>query len=381
MRKSFSVLIPDGESHLLIYVVNSLSQIKGIKIYVMANTKYLPIRFSRYLHHFSYYPKTNNPLDWISNINHEVEKNDIDLIMPIFEEGIEAIIKFKEKIDSTKLCLLSAYNDFQTANNKWLLAQHVVTNNISAPKSFLCTSTDSKNKTQFKFPVIVKPIVASGGGDGVFLFKKKEDLFNYIQGYKLADNLLVQEYVEGFDIGCSVLCKSGTILAFTMQKATLLNSNPFKPLLGVEFVYNKELFKTVEKLMQSLNWSGVAHIDLKFDIVTETFKLIEINPRFWGSLDASLSAGVNFPYLYCLASFDEHFHISNYKHIEYLNLKGFFKKLIKNKSLIFDFDFILNNTQLKYMFKDPLPTILKYSIFMKNILASGFKKKLKMLQN
>lgn len=373
MRKNFSVLIPDGESHLQIYVVNSLSQIKGLKIYVMSDTKYIPIRFSRYIHNFSYYPKTDDPKDWISNINLEIEKYKIDLVMPIFEDGIETLVKYKESIDPRKLCILPSYTDFEKARNKWLLTRHLSNTGIPFPKSFLYSPNTDFEVEQYTFPIIIKPSLSSGGGDGVLFFDNKEALKNYLANNKFESDQIVQEYVKGYDIGCSILCKSGTILAFTIQKATLLNTNPFKPLLGVEFVYDQRLFKTIENLMMSLKWNGVVHIDFKFDEINDTFKVLEINPRFWGSLDASMIAGVNFPYLYCLASLDEYFDVPDYKRVKYLNFKGLAKSIIKKKRLIFKLDFILNHTQVKYAVKDPVPVMLKYLLFSKNILASKFK--------
>lgn len=374
MAKSFSVLIPDGESHLQLYIINSLSHIKEVKIYIMSNTKYIPIRFSRYIHHFSYYPKTDDPRDWISNINSEIEKHKIDLVMPIFEDGIETLIKYKENLDLDKLCILPSYDDFEKAKNKWLLTRHLSDSDIPFPKSFLYSPNSDFEMDQYEFPIVIKPSAVSGGGDGVLFFNNKEDLNDYLVNNKFKADQIIQEYVKGYDIGCSVLCKSGAILAFTIQKATLLNTNPFKPLLGVEFVYEEELFKTIEKLMMSLNWNGVVHVDLKFDEINNTFKILEINPRFWGSLDASMIAGVNFPHLYCLASLNEHFNVPNYKHIKYLNLKGLAKSILKKKSLIFKFNFILNHTQVKYMVKDPIPVIFKYTLFFKNIISSKLKR-------
>jgi predicted ATP-grasp superfamily ATP-dependent carboligase len=38
-------------------------------------------------------------------------------------------------------------------------------------------------------------------------------------------------------------------------------------------------------------------VEFKRDVADNRFKLIEINPKFWGSLGLAIAAGVDFPYL------------------------------------------------------------------------------------
>ena len=52
-----------------------------------------------------------------------------------------------------------------------------------------------------------------------------------------------------------------------------------------------------EALLKALNWFGVAMVEFKIDPRDGTPRLMEINPRFWGSLALAIEAGVNFPYL------------------------------------------------------------------------------------
>ena len=55
-------------------------------------------------------------------------------------------------------------------------------------------------------------------------------------------------------------------------------------------------------MLAALRWHGVAMAEFKWDEATDTFWLLEINGRFWGSLPLALACGVDFPYyLYQLA--------------------------------------------------------------------------------
>ena len=46
-----------------------------------------------------------------------------------------------------------------------------------------------------------------------------------------------------------------------------------------------------------MNWYGVAHADFIIDERDKKPKLLEINPRFWTSLNLAILSGIDFPYL------------------------------------------------------------------------------------
>ena len=46
-----------------------------------------------------------------------------------------------------------------------------------------------------------------------------------------------------------------------------------------------------------MDFYGVAELDFVNDSRDNTPKLMEINPRFWGSLQGAISEGVDFPFL------------------------------------------------------------------------------------
>ena len=45
------------------------------------------------------------------------------------------------------------------------------------------------------------------------------------------------------------------------------------------------------------HWVGPVHMDILYDINANVPRLLEINPRFWMSLNLSIRSGVDFPYL------------------------------------------------------------------------------------
>jgi len=56
-----------------------------------------------------------------------------------------------------------------------------------------------------------------------------------------------------------------------------------------------ELVDMSERLLKFLKWQGVAMVEWKIDPDTNIPYLLEINPRFWGSLELAIRSGVDFP--------------------------------------------------------------------------------------
>ena len=54
--------------------------------------------------------------------------------------------------------------------------------------------------------------------------------------------------------------------------------------------------------MRALNWKGIAMVEWKVDPRDGRPKLMEVNPRFWGSLELAVRSGVDFPVLYAQAA-------------------------------------------------------------------------------
>ena len=72
-------------------------------------------------------------------------------------------------------------------------------------------------------------------------------------------------------------------------------------------VYNEtttapELMEQAVALLSALDWHGPAQVEFKRDARDGQLRLMEVNPRFWGTLDLSIQAGIDFPYLTALAA-------------------------------------------------------------------------------
>jgi predicted ATP-grasp superfamily ATP-dependent carboligase len=61
-----------------------------------------------------------------------------------------------------------------------------------------------------------------------------------------------------------------------------------------ESLVDEELFEPADSLLSALDWNGVVMLEFKND-ADRTPRLLEANPKFWGSIGLGVASGMNFP--------------------------------------------------------------------------------------
>lgn len=132
-----------------------------------------------------------------------------------------------------------------------------------------------------------------------------------------------------------------------------------------ESIYEEELLVIGKKLLDYLNWNGVAIIEFKKDERDGIYKLIEINPKFWSGIELAIVSGVNFPYfLIQNIKGEEIIHNNKYKmnlrfqRIPYGELNHFFSKPLTFIHIIRD----LFRSKNDIWFSDIMPNLLQIFI-------------------
>lgn len=361
MNPKCHVLIPDGNSTWALTVMHCLSQNPDYKFFVLSDKKRTASKFSKYT---SYYKCYNNTSDkkWLELITEEIHEHNISVIVPIAEDEISFFINNQKYLpNSVKVIPLPEIENFETAINKHKLSCFLNEHNLPHPKYkyFDDSKSFAAEELNMEFPIIIKPLHEKGG-DGIVKFNDRNELDKYVKKYSDLGALFFQEYIDGYDIDCSVLCLNGKIQTHTIQKGKLEGDNSFAPQLSFDFITNDSVLNIVSHLMEALHWSGVAHIDLRYDQTLNTYKIIEINARFWGSVEGSKFAGVNFPDLAIQMAINNQIDKPEYQEIEYMRLKGVLKTISRNPLFIFKRKYLINNTETKSFLKDPIPTFYRF---------------------
>jgi predicted ATP-grasp superfamily ATP-dependent carboligase len=351
----------DANGKIPLFVARCLGQVPSIKTHILSTETWHPLRLSR--HRTSYQAQTiEDDAQWLDAVAEFTSKTHVDILLAAGEHACRFMAVNGDEL--TRLATLAptpSYESFQIAIDKWELAHFMDQHGMIGPHTLLYTADEAfmEQLEQMKFPALVKPL-SSAGGAGIRYFEKPGDMLSYLQASpQRAEQCIAQTYIEGYDIDCSVLCKDGQILTYTIQRCFIPRAKQFAAPAGVEFLHEDKVYNVVRQLMAALNWTGVAHLDLRYDICDRQPKVIEVNPRYWGSLLGSLMAGVNFPHLACLAALGEPLPPTDYRDRRFVAVEGAPKHVAAKMLGLSQFDFSLRDTDLRYMLADPLAEMVK----------------------
>ena len=178
---------------------------------------------------------------------------------------------------------------------------------VSVPETRVVQSVDAAIDAahDFGFPVVLKPARSRYLKDGhvqstsVQIVRHAESLPAAVRSLSWLGDIpcLVQRFVPGYGAGAFALYgTSGPIAWFAHRR---LREKP--PAGGVSVLsesvpLDPALQSAAATLLSAVGWTGVAMVE--FRIATDgTPYLMEVNGRFWGSLQLSIDSGIDFPWL------------------------------------------------------------------------------------
>lgn len=354
-QTQLSVLILDGESDLSLSVVRCLGQIPGLTVHTLSTQKYVPNRFSRYLSTF-HFVELGNSQERIDIIHNVIHSTQADIILPVAGAMRFASKHYSELVAISPVTPTPALELFDRVVDKWTLTQFLIDHQVPIPETILIDDVGNLEDriSALTTPLILKLTTGSAGQD-IFAFDDPASLVTFLNSEKRGKGrYLVQSFIEGHDIRCGVLCRNGSILAYTIHEGVLGNARKFGSPAGIRFLKSQQVLEVAEKLIAKLKWTGIASVDFRYDRQEDAVKVLEINPRYWGSVVGALSAGVNFPYLACLSGLGIPFERPQYEDKVYLNSKATLQQSVRRLLGQSHLDFSFKDTRWKYGIIDPL---------------------------
>jgi predicted ATP-grasp superfamily ATP-dependent carboligase len=294
------VLVTDGHFRKTLAVVRSLGR-KGVQVTVGERTFLNTSFFSKYCARRLIYPSPRQAQNqFIEFFLKEIKKNHYDCLFPMEEETLLLLAKHHSEISQYTYLLSPDLKKIEFVRDKSNLMQFAEKMGIPTPRTFYVSPSLPLPLDSIPIPAVIKPRISSGSL-GILYVKKKEDLIpSYQRVHERFPFPIVQEWIPdgGGVYGFSALYdeNSNVKAAFVHKKVRMYPVQGGPSTLG-EGVEHPQVMEMGLSLLKSLNWVGVGMAEFKVDPRDGMPKLMEVNPRFWGSLQLAIVSGVDFPYL------------------------------------------------------------------------------------
>jgi predicted ATP-grasp superfamily ATP-dependent carboligase len=307
MRR-ITALVTDGNQRAALAVTRSLGR-HDISVVVAEETPKSLAGASRYCARRVKCPSPDRePAAFQRFVRDFVRQNDVDVVVPVTDVTVHAVAGHRDMFPPGCAVAAPALDAYEFVTDKWNLVQHAIACGVPVPRTHLADGVAGLRAVlpDIRFPAVVKPVRSRTlTRDGwcsapVRYVNSAPELLELFRAGRGAFcvPMLVQERIFGPGVGVFVLCDHGRLIAaFEHRRLREKPPSGGVSVLSESMALDPSLADQAMRLLGPLGWHGVAMVEYKHDHATGRPVLMEINGRFWGSLQLAVDAGVDFPFL------------------------------------------------------------------------------------
>jgi predicted ATP-grasp superfamily ATP-dependent carboligase len=299
------VLVTDGDRRTALAVVRSLG-LAGYPVRVAAPSRRSIAAVSRHARWSDVVADpAQSPGAFVDDVVRLVREHDVRFVIPVTDAALLALTRERDRLGHASLPWPGA-DAVRSVADKAQVAAAAGALGIAVPRQRVATTIDEAlaAASELRFPLVLKPSRSvreqAVGPFTRFTVTHAAEASVVTECLAAlgpaAFPILLQERVVGPGVGVSALLWEGRLLAHFSHRR--LREHP--PSGGVS-VYAESIAPDADLIDRSVallghfGWRGVAMVEYKVDAATGTPYLMEVNGRFWGSLQLAVDAGVDFP--------------------------------------------------------------------------------------
>ena len=299
------ILITDSDTRPALAATRSLGR-KGYSVLTAGERSLSLAAKSRYSSQFVKYPgPARDPEGFVSEIVGAVRSLGIDVLLPMTEVTTLLLTEQRSLLPESCSLPFAGASAVAEASDKARVIDVARALGVPVPVTTTIHSAQEAERLAngLHYPTVIKPArsrVRTDGGwtnTSVRYANDATDLLAHLRGLRSEFYpILLQERIRGRGIGIFTCYDKGRPVAFFAHRR--LREKP--PSGGVSVLsesvpLDPQAVGYSTLLLNRLNWHGVAMVEFKQDDRDGTLRLMEINGRFWGSLQLAIDAGVDFP--------------------------------------------------------------------------------------
>ncbi|MBN2239586.1 MAG: hypothetical protein JW712_07420 [Dehalococcoidales bacterium] len=355
------ILVTDGSNINSLAVIRSLGPFHDIEI-TNSHDRFLSLcAYSKYVKKYhKIHTDVSDSSSYADELLQIIQRRGYDLVLPVGLNSYIAISKYKEKFEKVTKVIVADWEQFHTAYYRDIAVEYCQNLGIPVPYSYeLNDINDLKRIT--KFPVVLKH--SGEGKEYVKYCNDSRELDDNFREINSLSNTVVQEYINGYGCGFYGVFNNGELVSYFLHKRI----QEF-PVTGgasavAESYFDNKLLEYGLLFGKSNKWHGPIMMEFKYDIDQQVYRLIEINPKLWGSLDLTIKAGIDVPKLLVDIANNKSIEQKKYKYLRYHWIfPSQFKVLCSSFSIDKAFYFLrtLFTLNTNISLRDPLPSLFQF---------------------
>jgi predicted ATP-grasp superfamily ATP-dependent carboligase len=293
------VLVLDAEKRTAVPVVRSLGR-RGDTVIAASPDPWAAGARSRFAasRRRSPEPRGEAYVRWVLEA---ARRERVDVILPMAEATSMLLLQRRDEVEAVAHLPRPSVEAYRIALDKALVHELAVEMDIPVPRGVVARTVEEvvEATEEMGLPSLVKRRTGAGGHGMTFL-SSPADVAAFRAGSAVPpEGVLVQEMIpNGGAVGVSFLYdRDGHV------RATLTHRRVREfPLEGgncslAETTRHPRAEAAARALLDRLGWYGCAMVEFRIDPRDGSPRLLEINPRFWGTVALAIAAGVDFPAL------------------------------------------------------------------------------------
>jgi predicted ATP-grasp superfamily ATP-dependent carboligase len=295
------ILILDGGNANTLAIVRYLGRHPDLELHVVGYNKLSQACYSRFTSRKYFFPSPKNNSDgFYKALLSRLRNEKYDLLMPVGFLSFEICMKHRDEIRQYTNVELTTEESFSLASSKLQTYRFAQENGVPCPRTYFLKNRAEISELDTPFPIVIKAPFEMGKNVVEYAHSKSELVkkFNAMcdtYGFREPDLPVVQQYITGEGFGYFAYYESGVCKQQFMHHRVREYPVTGGASVCAESFRDEKLERAGRKMLDLVKWNGVAMVEFKKHSDGE-YKLMEINPKFWGSLELALAAGVNFPY-------------------------------------------------------------------------------------
>ena len=299
-----SILVLDANQRSALAVTRSLgAHFARVNLVTADATSSALAGYSKYSQFYLQYPSpTYQPEAFIRWVTQHCLNGQFDLVLPTTEVTSQLLLMNSQRLTGLPLAFAN-YDTVVSLANKSELVKAALLAGVPVPSSQFYNNLSELEASTLVYPVVLKPSLSKiftndhWVSTTVRVLHSADDFDRICQSdtYLHNQSFMIQEFIPGHGTGLFCLYHHGQPIQFFAH--TRLREKP--PEGGVSVLsqaaqLDDQLLAYATTLLNSVNWHGVAMVEFRI-AADGTAYLMEVNTRFWGSLQLAIDAGVDFP--------------------------------------------------------------------------------------